>query len=35
MDAYEDLEKDTKNHNFNVLRHMYKTDPKNFDASVN
>jgi len=32
MDAYEDLEKDTKNHNFNVLRHMYKTDPKNFDA---
>ena len=32
MDAYEDLEKDTKNHNFNVSRHMYKTDPKNFDA---
>lgn len=32
MDAYEDLEKDTKNHSFNVLRPMYKSDPENFDS---
>lgn len=32
MDAYEDFEKDVKNHGFNVLRHMQKNDPDHFDA---